>query len=42
MDWTLSSEAKRYIENSIQAAKPACAAAENANAIDAVVEKLKD
>ena len=42
MDWTLSGEAKRYIENSVQATKPACAAAENAKAIDAVVEKLRD
>ena len=40
MDWTLSGEAKRYIENSVIATAPACAAAENAKAIDAVVGKL--
>jgi hypothetical protein len=40
MDWTLSGEAKRYIENSIQAAKPACAARANAGAIDALVGRL--
>jgi hypothetical protein len=40
MDWTLSGQAKRYIENSIQAAKPACAARANAEAISAVVGKL--
>ncbi|MGB7974243.1 MAG: hypothetical protein WCF81_07790 [Roseiarcus sp.] len=41
MDWTLSGEAKRYIENSVIATKPACAAAENAKAIDAVVDRLR-
>jgi hypothetical protein len=40
MDWTLSGEAKRYIENSVIATKPACAAAENAKAVDAVVQRL--
>ena len=40
MDWTLSGQAKRYIENSIQAAKPACAARANAEAISAVVGRL--
>ena len=41
MDWTLSGEAKRYIENSVIAKEPACNAAENANAIDAVVDRLR-
>jgi hypothetical protein len=41
MDWTLSGEAKRYIENSVIAKEPACAAAENAKAIDAVVDRLR-
>jgi hypothetical protein len=41
MDWTLSGEAKRYIENSVIATKPACNAAENAKAIDAIVDRVK-
>ena len=41
LDWTLSGEAKRYIENSVIAKEPACNAAENANAIDAVVDRLR-
>jgi hypothetical protein len=40
MDWTLSGEAKRYIENSVIATTPACNAAENAKAIDAIVDKI--
>jgi hypothetical protein len=40
MDWTLSGEAKRYIENSVIAATPACNAAENAKAMDDIVNKL--
>jgi hypothetical protein len=40
MDWTLSGKAKRYIENSVIATTPACNAAENAEAIDAIVAKL--
>jgi hypothetical protein len=38
MDWTLSGEAKRYIENSVIAAEPACNAKRNVDAIGAVVE----
>ena len=41
LDWTLSGEAKRYIENSVIATKPACNAKANAEAIDAIVERLK-
>jgi hypothetical protein len=41
MDWTLSGEAKRYIENSVIATEPACNAAENAKAISAVVDRLR-
>jgi hypothetical protein len=41
MDWTLSGEAKRYIENSVIATEPACNAAENAKAIGAVVDRLR-
>ena len=40
MDWTLSGEAKRYIENSVIATEPACAARANAEAIGAVAERL--
>jgi len=40
MDWTLSGEAKRYIENSVIATTPACNAAENAKAIADIVDKL--
>jgi hypothetical protein len=42
MDWTLSGEAKRYIENSVIATEPACAARANVEAIGAVVERLRD
>ncbi len=41
MDWTLSGEAKRYIENSVIATKPACNAKANVEAIEAVVDRLK-
>ena len=40
MDWTLSGEAKRYIENSVLAKEPACAAKRNVEAIEAVVERV--
>ena len=40
MDWTLSGEAKRYIENSVIATTPACNAKANAETIDAIVGKL--
>ena len=40
MDWTLSGEAKRYIENSVIATTHACNAAENAKAIADVVDKI--
>ena len=39
--WTLSGEAKRYIENSVIATTPACNAKANVDTIDAIVEKLK-
>jgi hypothetical protein len=42
MDWTLSGEAKRYIENSVIATEPACNAKLNVEAIGAVVERLRD
>ncbi len=41
LDWTLSGEAKRYIENSVIATTPACDAKANAETIDAIVDKLK-
>ena len=41
MDWTLSGEAKRYIENSVIATTPACNAKANVEAIEAIVDKLK-
>jgi hypothetical protein len=41
MDWTLSGEAKRYIENSVIATTPACNAKANVETIDAIVEALK-
>ena len=41
MDWTLSGEAKRYIENSVIATTPACNAKRNVEAIDAIVDRLK-
>ncbi len=41
MDWTLSGEAKRYIENSLIATTPACKAKANAETIDAIAERLK-
>ena len=40
MDWTLSGEAKRYIENSLIAGTGACQAEANVAAIDAIVERL--
>ena len=40
LDWTLSGEAKRYIENSVIATSPACKAKANADTIDAIVGKL--
>ena len=40
MDWTLSGEAKRYIENSVIATTPACNAKANVEAIDAIVDRL--
>jgi hypothetical protein len=40
MDWTLSGEAKRYIENSVIATTPACNAKENVETIEAIVKKL--
>ena len=40
MDWTLSGEAKRYIENSVIATTPACDAKDNSDTIDAIVEAL--
>ena len=42
MDWTLSGEAKRYIENSVIATTPACNAKANAETIEALVQKLSD
>jgi hypothetical protein len=41
MDWTLSAEAKRYIENALIPGSGACAAEANAKAIDAIVDALK-
>ena len=41
MDWTLSGEAKRYIENSVIATSPACNAKANVETIDAIVDRLK-
>jgi hypothetical protein len=41
LDWTLSGQAKRYIEDSVIPTTPACNAKANAEAIDAVVERLK-
>ena len=41
MDWTLSGEAKRYIENSVIATTPACNAKANVETIDAIVDALK-
>ena len=40
MDWTLSREAKRYIENSVIGTTPACDAKDNSDTIDAIVEEL--
>jgi hypothetical protein len=40
MDWTLSGEAKRYIENSLIPGTGACGAEGNAQAIDDVVSRL--
>jgi hypothetical protein len=41
MDWTLSGEAKRYIENSVIATTPACNAKANVETIDAIVDRLR-
>ncbi len=41
MDWTLSGEAKRYIENSVIRDSGACAADKNLDAIDYIADKLK-
>ncbi len=41
MDWTLSGEAKRYIENSVIATTPACNAKANVETIDAIVDAVK-
>ena len=41
MDWTLSGEAKRYIEDSLIATTPACKAQDNVETIDAIAERLK-
>ena len=41
MDWTLSGEAKRYIENSLIPTSPACNAKANVDTIDAIVARLK-
>jgi len=41
LDWTLSGQAKRYIENSVIATTPACNAKANVEAIDAVVGRIK-
>jgi hypothetical protein len=40
MDWTLSGEAKRYIENSVIATTPACNAKANVETIGEIVGKL--
>jgi hypothetical protein len=40
MDWSLSGEAKRYIENSLDASTPACNAKENLATIDAIAATL--
>jgi hypothetical protein len=41
LDWTLSGEAKRYIENSVIAATPVCMAAANAKTIDDIINAVK-
>jgi hypothetical protein len=41
MDWTLSGEAKRYIENLVIATKPACNAAQNAKAISHIINEIE-
>jgi hypothetical protein len=41
MDWTLSGEAKRYIENSVIRDSGACAADKNLDAIDYIADRLK-
>jgi hypothetical protein len=41
MDWTLSGEAKRYIENSVIRDSGACAADKNLEAIDYIADRLK-
>jgi hypothetical protein len=40
MDWTLSGEARHYIENALIAGTGACAAEANGETINAIVEKL--
>ncbi len=40
MDWSLSGETKRYIENVVLRNVGACAADKNAEAIDAVIGRL--
>ena len=40
MDWTLSGEAKRYIENALIAGTHACAAEANVETMGAVVDRL--
>ena len=40
MDWTLSGEAKRYIENSVIPGSKACAADKNLEAIDYIINRL--
>jgi len=40
MDWTLSGEAKRYIENALIPTSPACNAKANVETIDAIVDRL--
>jgi hypothetical protein len=40
MDWSLSGEAKRYIENAVLPESRACAADKNAEAIREVIGKL--
>ena len=40
MDWTLSGEAKRYIENALIAGTGACAAEANVATMGAVVDRV--
>jgi hypothetical protein len=41
LDWTLSGEARRYIENWVIATTPASNAVENAEAFGDIVNRLK-